>query len=176
MTNLPGVLREPGERSVLERAVRVAEALYEVAGEAYAVLLHGREVGRRDAANRGERGERSGRDAAEVEEAGEVQLEVGGDADEVCVPAELHRVVACDPANVVGVLIAILRAYDGREKFATDEGYAGDVVGRALPVLRGEGCAALRELEARLVDDRVRERRGQRRDERRVAQRLSARA
>src|SRR5205085_2345334 len=73
----------------------------DIAGKAQPVLLHRREVGRRERADGRERGEGRGGQAAEVVETGKVQLEERAHTDEVRVAAELEGVRAAHPSDVV---------------------------------------------------------------------------
>src|ERR1051325_145975 len=123
-TNLPRILREERQRLVADAANRIAEALNKVRRESESVLLHRREVGRTSEG----RIERGGGESAEVEQAGEVQLEDRlWNANERGVAAELEVMVAGNKVYVVGELITRFRAQHWREELATHKRDARDI-------------------------------------------------
>ena len=124
LTNLPRILREEGNRAILNCAVGIAEAFDEDAGKSKAVGLHGRNRWRCDGQPRNEVSKRACGNAAEVKEAGEVQIKSRAYVNEVDVAAELEVVCAVNNIHVVCKLITLLRAINGRERVRAYEGRA----------------------------------------------------
>ena len=133
--DFPGVLSEPRHGLIADSANRIAEALNVVGRKSQAVLLHCREVGCRDSADRGEC--RYGRrtQSSKVVKPGKVQLENCRRYSHLrIIAAELERVIAGDKIQIVSPLVPSFRAHHGREKLTADESRAGNVESNRIAI------------------------------------------
>ena len=157
--NLPAILDEERERLVAERPVRPPDALDKGLRQAQPVGLHGGHAGDRHADKRAGQTQVRGSQPAKVHHAAEVQLEdlqfLRAELNQVGIAADLERVAPGQPGQVVAPLEAPLDAVHGRERFAAEEGKAGDLRAHAVAARELRKAvveAAAGKLKAQLIE------------------------